>query len=87
MNTQQNQKSNSNDIYLEEYKALRDEILLRAREKNRTINHVILLISALRQLTNNNLPIFPHLIYILIFHQITTGKNTGTPYIKIWAKL
>ncbi|MCD4797388.1 MAG: hypothetical protein K8R19_00065 [Methanosarcinales archaeon] len=47
MNTQQNQKSNSNDIYLEEYKALRDEILLRAREKNRTINHVILLISAL----------------------------------------
>lgn len=47
MNTQQNQKSICNDIYLEEYKALRDEILLRTREKNRTINHVILLISAL----------------------------------------
>lgn len=47
MNTQQIQRSISNDIYLEEYKALRDEILLRIRGKNRTINYVILLISAL----------------------------------------
>jgi tRNA (Thr-GGU) A37 N-methylase len=39
-----------------------------------------------RQLTNNNSPIFPYLIYKLIFHQMTTSKNTGVSYAKIWAK-
>lgn len=44
------------------------------------------IILSIRELTNNNLPIFTHLIYILIFYRMTTGRNTGVPYAKIRTK-
>jgi hypothetical protein len=39
-----------------------------------------------RELKNNNLPIFTHRIYILIFYRMITGRNTGVPYAKIRTK-
>jgi len=47
MNTQQNQRNTSIDVHLEEYKALREEILLRMKERNAVVNYILLLISAL----------------------------------------
>jgi len=47
MTTQQNQRNTSIDVYLEEFKALREEILLRMKERNATVNYILLLISAL----------------------------------------
>ena len=47
MNTQQNQRNTSIDVHLEEYKALREEILFRMKERNAVVNYILLLISAL----------------------------------------
>jgi hypothetical protein len=47
MNTQQNQRNTSIDIHLEEYKALRAEMLLRMKARNAVVNFILLLISAL----------------------------------------
>ena len=47
MNTQQNQRNTSIGVHLEEYKALREEMLLRMKERNAVVNYLLLLISAL----------------------------------------
>ena len=47
MNTQQSQRNTSIGIHLEEYKALREEILFRMKERNAVVNYIILLFCAL----------------------------------------
>nr|QNO53321.1 hypothetical protein AFNPGKIM_00017 [Methanosarcinales archaeon ANME-1 ERB6] len=47
MNTQQSQRTTSIGIHLEEYKALREEILFRMKERNAVVNYIILLFCAL----------------------------------------
>lgn len=47
MNIQQDQRNKRIDVYLEEYKALREEMLLRLKGRNAIVNYILLLVSAL----------------------------------------